>query len=136
MPVSLPPRTKIKCPDDSVLLRIYRRTTKLRNSKLVLPETHHEELFFGKVVDIGAGRFMDYMEDGKTEIRTPVRYAVGEDVIFARYHGERVSIGGVMHVLMRIDDLLAKITLPPDSGDYFTFDEEQENEALAKAAIL
>ena len=136
MPASVPIGTQILCPDDSLVLKLYRRTNKLRKSNLVLPDTHHEEMFFGRIVNIGRGRFVDFMEDGVTECRTPVSYKVGDDAIFARYHGERISIGGVMHVIMRINDLLAKIILPPDAAEFFTFDEEVENEALAKAAII
>ena len=138
--VQLPKGTKINCADTGMLVKLYRRTGRLRKSKLHLPETSLGETFFGRIANIGVGRIRRIDEPEKEGgsykiVREPVPYHVGDDVVFHRYHGERLQIGGVMHILMEIDDILATIKLPDDEdfSEYFKFDTDEENEALSAA---
>jgi co-chaperonin GroES (HSP10) len=142
--IRLPTGTSIHCEDDSVVLKLYKYTGKLRGSKLILPQTTLGEIFFGQVVQIGKGRFIDYEkttdESGQPAyriLRKPVTVKAGDDVVFSRYHGERIQLGGVLHVVMRIDDIIARIELPKDDDfeNYFRFDDGEENEAKAAAKL-
>lgn len=142
--IRLPAGTEVTCEDTTALVKLYKYTGKLRNSKLVLPDTSLGEIFFGRVVKIGKGQFVDYEEttDKKGEkayrvLRKPVTIEAGNDIVFNRYHGERLQIGGVLHVLLRIDDIIARIDLPKgdDIENYFRFDDEEENEAIASSKL-
>lgn len=70
-------------------------------SGLVLPETAKEKPQQGKILAVGEGR---RDEDGK---RIALDVAVGDVVLYAKYGGTEVKIGGVKYLILKESDVLA-----------------------------
>ena len=71
-------------------------------SGIVLPDTAAEKPQRGKVLAVGAGRY----EDGK---RIPPLVAEGDEVIYSKYGGTEVKVGGEEYLILRESDVLAKL---------------------------
>ena len=90
---------KIKPLNDRVLvLRIDEEETTAGG--LIIPDTAKEKPQEGKVVAVGPGKAD---EDGK---RIPMAVKKGDRVLFSKYGGTDINIGGVEHLIMREDDIL------------------------------
>lgn len=72
-------------------------------SGIVLPETAKEKPQEGEVVAVGPGA---WQEDGE---RRPLDLEVGDRVIFAKYAGTEVQNGDSEYLLLRENDVLAKL---------------------------
>ncbi|MCB1827660.1 MAG: co-chaperone GroES [Coxiellaceae bacterium] len=70
---------------------------------IVIPDSATEKPSQGKVVAIGPGKMLD---DGKV---IPLGVRVGETVLFGKYSGTEVKIGGKEMVVMREDDIMGVI---------------------------
>jgi chaperonin GroES len=70
---------------------------------IIIPDTAKEKPQKGIVVAVGPGRL-----DEKGN-RIPMEVKVGDKVIFAKYAGSEVKIGGEEYLIMREDDILAVI---------------------------
>lgn len=70
---------------------------------ILLPDTAREKPQRGRVLAVGPGRTLD---DGKKQALT---VAVGDEVLFGRYAGNEIEIGGKEVKIMRESDLLAKM---------------------------
>jgi len=70
---------------------------------IIIPDTAKEKPMEGKVVAVGSGR---RMESGK--IRA-LDVKVGDRVLFAKYGGTDIKIGGEEHLILREEDILAVI---------------------------
>src|SRR3954452_3620090 len=77
-------------------------------SGIVLPDTAKEKPQRGKVLAIGNGRY----EDGKL---VPLDVAVGDEVIYSKYGGTEVKVGGEEYLILRESDVLAKFDKAPAS---------------------
>jgi chaperonin GroES len=71
-------------------------------SGIVLPDTAKEKPQRGKVMAVGPGRW----EDGKL---VPLDVKKGDEVVFSKYGGTEVTIGGEEYLILRESDILAKI---------------------------
>jgi len=69
-------------------------------SGLVIPDTAKEKPQEGEVVAVGPGRF----EDGK---RIPLDVKVGDTVVYSKYGGTEVKLGGEEYLILSARDLLA-----------------------------
>jgi chaperonin GroES len=69
-------------------------------SGLVIPDTAKERPQEGEVMAVGPGRF----EDGK---RIPMDVNVGDRVIYAKYGGTEVKVGGEEYLILSARDVLA-----------------------------
>jgi chaperonin GroES len=69
-------------------------------SGLVIPDTAKEKPVEGQVVAVGPGRF----EDGA---RVPLDVAVGDKVIYSKYGGTEVKVGGEEYLILSARDVLA-----------------------------
>lgn len=67
---------------------------------IIIPDTAKEKPQQGKVVAAGPGR----REDGKV-IGLDVK--AGDVVLFGKYAGTEIELGGQQHLIMREDDILA-----------------------------
>lgn len=67
---------------------------------IVIPDSATEKPSQGKVVAIGPGKMLD---DGKI---IPLGVQIGETVLFGKYSGTEVKIGGKELVVMREDDVM------------------------------
>jgi|SRR6516225_3825394 chaperonin GroES len=70
---------------------------------ILLPDTAKQKPQRGKVIAAGPGKLRD---DGK---RSPVAVTVGDEVLFGRYAGNDVEVGGKEFKIMRESDILAKV---------------------------
>ena len=70
---------------------------------ILLPDTAREKPQRGRVLAVGPGRVN---EDGKKQ---PMTVAVGDEVLFGRYAGSEIEVGGKEVKIMRESDLLAKV---------------------------
>lgn len=70
-------------------------------SGIILPDTAKERPQEGEVMAVGTGRITD---DGKT---IPLQVNVGDTVLFSKYGGTEIKIGGEEYIILREDDILA-----------------------------
>lgn len=70
---------------------------------LIIPDTAKEKPQEGRVIAVGPGKVLD-----NGELRKPV-VKEGDRVLFGKYAGSDVKIGGEEHVIMREDDILGII---------------------------
>jgi chaperonin GroES len=69
-------------------------------SGLVIPDTAKEKPQEGEVIAVGPGRF----EDGS---RVPLDVKVGDKVIYSKYGGTEVKLGGDEYLILSARDVLA-----------------------------
>jgi chaperonin GroES len=72
-------------------------------SGLVIPDTAKEKPQEGEVLAVGPGRF----EDGN---RVPLDVKVGDKVIYSKYGGTEVKVGGEDFLVLSARDVLAIVT--------------------------
>jgi len=77
-------------------------------SGIVLPDTAKEKPQRGKVLAVGKGRW----EDGQL---IPLDVAVGDEIIYSKYGGTEVKVGGEEYLILRESDVLAKFDKVPAS---------------------
>ena len=70
-------------------------------SGIILPDTAKERPQEGEVMAVGNGRIMD---DG-TVVALTVK--VGDIVLFSKYGGTEIKLGGEEYIILREDDVLA-----------------------------
>jgi chaperonin GroES len=75
-------------------------------SGIVLPDTAKEKPQRGRVLAIGKGRW----EDGQL---IPLDVAVGDEIIYSKYGGTEVKVGGEEYLILRETDVLAKFDKVP-----------------------
>ncbi|MDX2141118.1 MAG: co-chaperone GroES [Chloroflexota bacterium] len=85
---------------DRVLVEPLEQEETIAGGMLVLPETAKEKPQQGKVLAVGAGRRDD---DGK---RIDMDVAQGDTVLFAKYAGTEVKLGGKKLLIMKEADIL------------------------------
>jgi chaperonin GroES len=68
---------------------------------IIIPDTAKEKPQQGKVIAVGKGRVN---EDGKVR---PLDVRKGDRILFGKYSGNEMQIGGDEHLIMREDDVLA-----------------------------
>lgn len=73
------------------------------SSGIVIPDTAKEKQQKGKVVAVGKGRTD---ENGKL---TPLEVKVSDQVLFGRYSGTEVKIGGTDYLIIKEEDILGII---------------------------
>jgi co-chaperonin GroES (HSP10) len=103
--------------------------------RIIIPDTAKEEVFFAQVVKAGPGKVADVDDKGQA-IRMPMHVGPGDNILFMRYHGERLEIDGSYYLLLRQDDVLSKIKMPkPAPNEYFVFASTgvYDDESLKKA---
>jgi len=88
--------------DDRVVVEPLSAETKTAGG-IVLPDSAQEKPQRGKVVAVGPGRLL---EDGS---RSAVSVVVGDEVLFSKYGGTDIEVGGVDVKILRESDILAKI---------------------------
>ena len=71
---------------------------------IILPDTAQQKPQRGKVLAVGPGKRLD---SGQL---APLDVQVGDHVLYGKYGGSEVSVGGVDYVLLRAEDVLAVST--------------------------
>jgi chaperonin GroES len=69
-------------------------------SGIVIPDTAKEKPQEGEVVAVGPGRF----EDGS---RVPLDVSIGDKVLYSKYGGTEVKVGGDDYLVLSARDVLA-----------------------------
>ena len=68
---------------------------------IIIPDTAKEKPQQGKVIAVGKGRVT---EDGKVRALDVQK---GDRILFGKYSGSEIQLGGDEHLIMREDDVLA-----------------------------
>jgi len=98
--------------EDSVICMMYAQASKSKGG-IHIPDVAKGEVFYAHVVAVGPGKTVDIAEDG-TPIRSPMHIKVGDDVVYARFHGERFIKGNTYYLVMPQEAILTKLTIPED----------------------
>jgi chaperonin GroES len=88
--------------DDRVVLEPLEAEEKTSGG-ILLPDTAKQKPQQGRVVAVGPGKLRD------TGDRLALNVAVGDVVLFGRYSGNDVEVGGKEYKIMRETDILAKL---------------------------
>lgn len=70
---------------------------------IVIPDSATEKPMRGEVVALGAGKFLDNGDTRALSVK------IGDVVLFGKYSGTEVKLGGEELVVMREDDIMAII---------------------------
>ena len=87
---------------DRVVVRALEETEQMRGG-LYIPDTAKEKPQQGEVVAVGPGKF-----DEKGN-RVPMDVKAGDKVLYGKYSGTEVSVGGEQLLILRESDVLAVI---------------------------
>ena len=71
---------------------------------IILPDSAKEKPMRGTVLAVGPGKTLD---SGKI---SPVEVKVGDAVLYGKYSGTEVTVGGNDYVILRNDDVLGIVT--------------------------
>ena len=69
---------------------------------IIIPDTAKEKPQEGRVVAVGPGK----LDKGE---RLPMSVQVGDRVLFGKYSGTDVNVGGEEHTLLREDEIFATV---------------------------
>ena len=93
---------KVRPLQDRIIVRRLEEEEKTKGG-IIIPDTAKEKPIEGKVVAVGSGRIK---KDGT---KIPMEVKVGDRILFAKYGGTEVKIGGEEQLMMKEDDVLAII---------------------------
>jgi chaperonin GroES len=93
--------TKIRPLHDRVIVKRLEEEEKSKGG-IIIPDTAKEKPQEGRVVAVGSGKH----EDGKV---IPLDLKVGDKILFGKYAGTEIKIGGEEHLILREDDVLGVI---------------------------
>ena len=88
---------------DRVLLKRLEEQEKKKGG-IIIPDTAKEKSQEAEVIEVGKGRVT---EDGKV---IPLDLKKGDKVLIGKFSGTEVTIGDVEHIIVREDEILAKIS--------------------------
>ena len=88
--------------DDRVVVEPLEAEEKTKGG-IVLPDTAMEKPTKGKVVSIGEGKLLD---NGK---RAELLVKKGDQVLYGKYAGTEITVGGKEYLIIKESDILAKI---------------------------
>jgi chaperonin GroES len=87
---------------DRVLLKRLEEQ-EVKKGGIIIPDTAKEKPQEAQVIAVGKGRVA---EDGKL---IPLEVKKGDKVLIGKYAGTEVNIDGVEHVILREEEILAKV---------------------------
>ena len=70
---------------------------------IVIPDSATEKPIQGEVIAVGNGKLLDSGELSKLELKK------GDKVLFGKYSGTEVKVGGDVYLVMREDDIMGVI---------------------------
>jgi chaperonin GroES len=70
---------------------------------ILLPDTAQEKPTTGEVIAVGPGRTLD---NGQV---APIEVQAGDNVVYQKYGGTEVKVDGEDYIILRQDDVLAKL---------------------------
>lgn len=87
---------------DRVVLKALEEVETMKGG-IIIPDTAKEKPMQGEIVEVGPGRMTD---DGKS---VSMQVKKGDRVLYGKYSGTEVSIGGEEYLIMRESDIFAVI---------------------------
>ena len=90
---------KVRPLGDRILVQRITEEEKTKGG-IIIPDTAKEKPQEGKVVAVGKGKVLD---NGKV---LPMDVKVGDRILFAKYSGTEIKIGGEEHLIMKEEDVL------------------------------
>ena len=90
---------KLRPLHDRVLVRRLEEQDEKRGS-IIIPDTAKEKPQEGQVIAVGTGRVT---EDGK---KLPLALKEGDRILFGKYSGSEVKLGGAEYLIMNEEDVL------------------------------
>jgi len=88
---------------DRVLLKRIEEN-EVKKGGIIIPDTAKEKPQEAEVIAVGEGRISD---EGKV---IPITVKKGDKVLVGKFSGTEVEIGGIEHVIVREEEILAKIS--------------------------
>jgi chaperonin GroES len=88
--------------DDRVVIEPLEAEEKTQGG-IVLPDSAKEKPTKGKVISVGEGKLLD---NGK---RAELLVKKGDKVLYGKYAGTEISVGGKDYLILKENDILAKI---------------------------
>jgi chaperonin GroES len=88
---------------DRILVKRSDNDEQTTSGGIIIPDTAKEKPQEGEVVAVGSGRLLDSGD------RQPVDVAVGDLILFAKYGGTEVTYDNTEYLILREDDILAKV---------------------------
>jgi chaperonin GroES len=96
------PKIKIRPLDDRVVVEPVEAEERTAGG-IVLPDTAKEKPQRGKVLAVGPGKLLDSGKRGELSV------SVGDQVIYGKYGGTDIEVGGDDVKILRESDILAKV---------------------------
>ena len=93
---------KLRPLGDKILVKRVEAESKTK-SGIVLPDSAKEKPQRGKVVAVGPGKLLDSGKRGELSVQ------VGDQVIYGKYGGTDIEVGGDDVKILRESDILAKV---------------------------
>jgi chaperonin GroES len=93
---------KIRPLHDRIIVKQLEEETKTAGG-IIIPDSAKEKPHQGKVMSVGKGKIM---EDGSVR---PLDVKVGDKVLFEKFAGSTVKVGGDEYMIMREEEILAII---------------------------
>lgn len=90
--------------DDRVLVKPNAAEEKSAGG-IIIPDTAKEKPQKGKVIAVGKGKYAE-----QTGSLIPMQIKVGDTVMYGKYGGTEISIGGEDYLIMRASDILMKVS--------------------------
>jgi chaperonin GroES len=88
--------------DDRVVVEPLEAEEKTQGG-IVLPDSAKEKPTKGKIISVGEGKLLD---SGK---RAELLVKKGDKVLYGKYAGTEISVGGKDYLILKENDILAKI---------------------------
>ena len=89
---------------DRILIRRTEEDEQTTSGGIIIPDTAKEKPQEGEVIAVGQGRLLDNGD------RQPIDVAVGDKILFGKYSGTEVEYGNEELLILREDDILAKVS--------------------------
>ena len=89
---------------DRILIRRTEEDEQTTSGGIIIPDTAKEKPQEGEVIAVGQGRLLDNGD------RQPIDVAVGDKILFGKYSGTEVEYDNEELLILREDDILAKIS--------------------------
>jgi chaperonin GroES len=89
---------------DRILIRRTEEDEQTTSGGIIIPDTAKEKPQEGEVIAAGQGRLLDNGD------RQPIDVAVGDKILFGKYSGTEVTYDNEELLILREDDILAKIS--------------------------
>ena len=89
---------------DRILIRRTEEDEQTTSGGIIIPDTAKEKPQEGEVIAVGHGRLLD------NGARQPIDVAVGDKILFGKYSGTEVEYENEELLILREDDILAKVS--------------------------